>query len=235
MMRFHPKHGSHITLSPCQTVATRCKSFANAVVFSNRPLSTSETFVFEIYEQEQGWSGHVRCGVTTHNPNFIKVPPYLLPDLAQMGTTWVFALKPSNNKPLGDEQLRECGHNYQRLPQEDEVDNTIYCGEKAATNSNIRPTDEGSRIGIRVSYAGNLYFYINGKKFGPCATDLPSDSELFVTLDVYGSTKAVKIIQCGAVPSLLNLCCSKIRILTLEGSIKSLPIPKLLKQYILSF
>lgn len=197
MMRFHQKHGAHVELSNGGTIATRTKSFANAVVFSQRPLSTLETFMFEIIEHEQGWSGHVRCGITSHNPKDfqLRVPPYLLPDLAQMGMTWVFAIKPNHSKPLGDEHLRDDGsHNYQRVEEGDEDTNQLYCGEKAASE-NLKPTDKGSRIGVRISSCGNLYFFINGKKFGPCATNVPANS--YAAVDVYGSTKSVRIIQCG--------------------------------------
>lgn len=204
-MRFNDKHGAHVSLSSCKTVATRVKSFANAVVFSHRPLSTLETFMFEIVEQEQGWSGHVRCGVTEHNPRDMKIPPYLLPDLAQMGRTWVFAIKPNNEKPLGDEHLRDDGgHNYQRLEAGDEDNNLLYCGE-TALNSFLRPTDRGSRIAIRRGTTGDLYFYINGKKFGPCASGVPPN--VYAAVDVYGSTKGVKIIPCGGKFYVLEIYC----------------------------
>ena len=199
-MRFHEKHGPHVQLSPCKTYAKRSKSFGNAVVFSHRPLSVAETFLFEITEQEKGWSGHVRCGVTAYNPADIQVPPYLLPDLAQLGKTWVFAVKPRTEKPLGDEQMRDHGtHNYERQHGGDkDVNDGLFRNDKAREiGQDLRPTDVWSRIGIKVSSTGKLFFYVNGKKFGPCATDVPADADLFVAVDVYGITKEVRIIQCG--------------------------------------
>ena len=197
-MRFHERHGTHVELSPCKTSAKRIKSFANAVVFSHRPLVFGETFLFEIEEQEKDWSGHVRCGITTHNPQTIKsVPPFLLPDMAQMGRTWVFAIKSTIQKPLGDEQLRDYGsHNFQRQEAGDKDTNPVFCGKKAR-EMQLRPTDVGSRIGVKVSPSGELYFFVNGIKFGPCALDVPVDKDLYVAVDVYGTTKKVQIIQCG--------------------------------------
>ena len=197
-MRFHERHGTHVELSPCKTSAKRIKSFANAVVFSHRPLVFGETFLFEIEEQEKDWSGHVRCGITTHNPQTIKsVPPFLLPDMAQMGRTWVFAIKSTIQKPLADEQLRDYGsHNFQRQEAGDKDTNPVFCGKKAR-EMQLRPTDVGSRIGVKVSPSGELYFFVNGIKFGPCALDVPVDKDLYVAVDVYGTTKKVQIIQCG--------------------------------------
>jgi len=36
-------------------------------------------------------------------------------------------------------------------------------------------------------------------KFGPCALDVPVDKDLYVAVDVYGTTKRVQIIQCGGI------------------------------------
>lgn len=234
-MRFHERHGTHVQLSACKTSAMRVKSFANAVVFSHRPLAFGETFLFEIEEQEKDWSGHVRCGITTHNPRTIEcVPPYLLPDMAQMGRTWVFAIKSTMQKPLGDEQLRDYGsHNYQRQEAGDKDTNPIFCGRKAR-ETKLKPTDVGSRIGVKVSAAGELYFYVNGMKFGPCAL-VPIDKDLYVAVDVYGTTKKVQIIQCG-VHSLLDLCCQNIRkCVAKNNDLELLPITEQLKKYIATF
>ena len=200
MMRFHDRHGTHVKLSTSKTSATRFKSFANAVVFSHRPLAFGETFLFEIEEQEKDWSGHVRCGITTHNPQTMKsVPPYLLPDMAQMGRTWVFAIKSTMQKPLGDEHFKDYGcHNYKRQAAGDKDNNPKFCGKKAQEGE-LKPTDVGSRIGVKVSPTGELYFFVNGMKFGPCALDVPVDKDLYVAVDVYGTTKRVQIIQCGGI------------------------------------
>jgi len=236
MMRFHDRHGTHVELSPCRTSAKRIKSFANAVVFSHRPLTFGETFLFEIEEQEKDWSGHVRCGITTHNPQTIRsVPPYLLPDMAQMGRTWVFAIKSTMQKPLGDEQLKDYGgHNFQRQEAGDKDTNPVFCG-KRAREVPLKPTDVGSRIGVKVSLTGELYFYVNGMKFGPCALDVPVDQDLYVAVDVYGTTKKVQIIQCG-VPSLLDLCSENIKkCVARPEDLEMLPITTQLKKYIATF
>lgn len=43
-----------------------------------------------------------------------------------------------------------------------------------------------------------LHFIVNGQDNGPCTKDLPigpQESELYAVIDVYGTTKQVKIIQ----------------------------------------
>ncbi|KAJ7374783.1 Neuralized-like protein 2 [Desmophyllum pertusum] len=123
---------------------------------------------------------------------------------------------------------------FQRQTAGDKDNNPVFCGRKAREGE-LRPTDVGSRIGVKVSFTGELYFFVNGMKFGPCAIDVPIDKDLFVAVDVYGTTKKVQIIQCG-VPSLLDLCCEKIRKrVTKKEDMEMLPIPASLKNYIATF
>ena len=64
MFRFHEACGQNIILKDDSTVALRNQSFADAVVFSQRPLEENEIFLFEIEEHQKGWAGHLRCGIT---------------------------------------------------------------------------------------------------------------------------------------------------------------------------
>lgn len=155
--------------------------------------------------------------------------------MAQMGRTWVFAIKSTMQKPLGDEHFRDYGsHNYQRQAAGDKDNNPMFCGKKAQEGE-LKPTDVGSRIGVKVSPTGELYFFVNGMKFGPCALDVPVDKDLFVAVDVYGTTKRVQIIQCG-VPSLLDLCCENIKkLVAKQTDMELLPITMQLKKYIAAF
>lgn len=78
-------------------IAHRKRSFAHGIVFSDKPLNPGEVFLLEIVQNEGGWSGHLRFGLTSIDPNNknIAVPQYALPDLANMSPSWIFAV-PNN-------------------------------------------------------------------------------------------------------------------------------------------
>lgn len=69
-------------------------------------------------------------------------------------------------------------------------------------DSDILLTDKGSRIGIiyvptvQSDSKGELHFIINGVDRGPVSRDIPLNrAPLFVVIDVYGTTKQIRIIQ----------------------------------------
>lgn len=69
------------------------------------------------------------------------------------------------------------------------------------SSQNILPTDTGSRIGVMYipqigSDKAEMHFIINGEDQGPCAKDIPYRAgPLHAVVDVYGTTKQVRIIQ----------------------------------------
>ncbi|KAG9329798.1 hypothetical protein JZ751_029576, partial [Albula glossodonta] len=98
-MQFHPVHGLNVRLDHTETQATRVESFANGVCFSKHPLVPGEIFLVEIEDKELGWCGHLRIGLTAHDPRSLEaVPEYSLPDLVDMGSSWVFAITRNHNK-----------------------------------------------------------------------------------------------------------------------------------------
>ncbi|XP_071767948.2 neuralized-like protein 2 [Centroberyx gerrardi] len=98
-MEFHPIHGTNVRLDHSGTQATRVESFANGVCFSKHPLNPGEIFLVEIEEKELGWCGHLRVGLTAQDPrNLEVVPEYSLPDLMDLGDSWVFAITRNHNK-----------------------------------------------------------------------------------------------------------------------------------------
>ncbi|XP_054913837.1 neuralized-like protein 2 [Poeciliopsis prolifica] len=119
-LEFHPNHGTNIVLDQSGTQATRVESFANGVCFSKRPLRPGEIFLIEIEEKELGWCGHLRVGLTARDPHSLAaVPEYSIPDLTELGDSWVFAITRNHNKVL-EPELRLAGRRLGRGEEGDE-------------------------------------------------------------------------------------------------------------------
>lgn len=223
--KFHNHHGQNICLLDDSIVAYRETSFAQALTFSEKPLKPGEIFLVEIEKNERGWSGHLRIGLTQYNPNeHFELPQYALPDLTNMGQSWIFAVTKSHNTMFVegcDSPSGDSGYGHSILGHSDVVhtSNGAFCrsmlmpvllqsnrDEKlwmmdhgAKSLQNIIPTDVGSRIGILYIVMDNeaeMHFIINGEDQGACAKKIPyRDAPLYVVVDVYGTTKQVRIVQ----------------------------------------
>lgn len=260
MTRFHPYHGQNIRLLHDNMVAYRETSFAHALTFSEKPLRPGEIFLVEIEKNERGWSGHMRIGLTQFNPgDHFELPQYALPDLHNMGKSWIFAVTKSHNKVmLNEEGDTDNGDEpYQSVIGETDIVQTpqgsfsrslllplgkLFPSNKSGNNSyhvpkkNVLPTDVGSRIGIMYKVNGDtaeMRFIINGEDQGPCARYIPyQGGNLHAVVDVYGTTKQVRIIQLYGVSTLQNACRDRILQLTSEDDLNKLPLPKKLKQFL---
>ncbi|KJH53232.1 Neuralized [Dictyocaulus viviparus] len=85
---FHPFHGENIELLEHRRRALRRVSFEKGVVFSERALMEKECFFISIEDVEGGWSGHLRIGLTTIDPD-------TRPSVRNLDShSWLFSISP---------------------------------------------------------------------------------------------------------------------------------------------
>ena len=94
---WHPVHGANIRLSEESSLACRSQSFAQALVFSDRPLVRGERLWLRLASVCPVWRGGLRLGVTSGAPSTWArpgLPRYLCPDMTRdrRGRTWARAL-----------------------------------------------------------------------------------------------------------------------------------------------
>ncbi|GFR24125.1 neuralized-like protein 2 [Trichonephila clavata] len=118
---------------------------------------------------------------------------------------------------------------------------SLFSEESADENYNengeyMYPADVGSRIGVTYVIRDNLaemYILLNGHVFGPCATGIPYKSgPIYAVIDLYGTTKQVRIIQTFGIPSLKIACRDKILQQVSHSKVFHLPLPEKLKQFL---
>uniref|UniRef100_A0A8D0H253 Neuralized E3 ubiquitin protein ligase 2 n=1 Tax=Sphenodon punctatus TaxID=8508 RepID=A0A8D0H253_SPHPU len=255
--RFHRIHGANIRLDPSQTQATRVESFANGLCFSQQPLEPGQIFLVEIEEKELGWCGHLRVGLTAHDPRSLAVvPEYSLPDLVNMGETWVFAITRNHNRVTPDGGQEEAGVSRRPGFLSDPyllVEQVRIPRDKLAGRSRpgryshilddlykmnvLPPTARRSRIGVlyalRPDGTADMHIIINGEDMGASAKDLPTSCPLYAVVDIFASTKSVRIIQVEyGFPSLQTLCRLVIQKHVVHRlAIDGLDLPPLLKNF----
>ncbi|XP_070797990.1 neuralized-like protein 2 isoform X1 [Pituophis catenifer annectens] len=246
--RFHAVHGAHVCLDASRTRATRVESFAHGLCFSHRPLEPGQLFLVEVEEKEAGWCGHLRVGLTARDPRALPaVPEYSLPDLVRLGDSWVFAITRDHNRvgeaAAGGREVQAGPHlliEQVRIPR-DKLVGRSRPGRyshilDALYRANALPaTARKSRIGVlftpQPDGTAHMHIVINGEDMGPSARGLPGSRPLYAVVDVFASTKSVRLIQVEyGLPSLQTLCRTAIqKHISHRLAIDGLNLPPLLK------
>ncbi|XP_015912710.1 neuralized-like protein 2 [Parasteatoda tepidariorum] len=141
-------------------------------------------------------------------------------------------LLPSRHKSLnlgasdGEESVNSMSSIFSEESSDDSDDTGKY----------MYPADVGSRIGVTYVIRNNfaeMYMLLNGDVFGPCATGIPyRRGPLYAVIDLYGTTKQVRIIQTVGIPSLKMACRDKILQQVSHSKVFHLPLPKRLIQFL---
>lgn len=210
--RFHAVHGANVRVDASGTRATRVESFAHGLCFSHRPLEPGQIFLVEIEEKEPGWCGHLRVGLTAHDPRSLDpVPEHALPDLVDLGGSWVFAITRNHNRvteaPAGGPGLLRGPHlliGPVRIPRDKLVGRSrpgrySHILDELYKTNVLPATARKSRIGVlfapQPDGTADMHMVINGEDMGPSARGLPGSRPLYAVIDLFASTKSVRIIQ----------------------------------------
>ncbi|XP_044744349.1 neuralized-like protein 2 [Coccinella septempunctata] len=250
--RFHHHHGNNIVLSDENTVAYRVRSFDGASIYSNNPLAPGELFLVEIEETERGWSGHMRIGLTQTDPNTLEHGAQEFDELNYpIGSAWTVGIsrtqKISQYFKKCNSEGSECGDSIanKRFSYDSQSIRTCrgiipryFLKSSRARGAELYPSDVGSRIGVLFvptsENKADMHIIINGEDEGPLSTDIPyKDSPVYVSINLYGTTKKIRIIQLSCVPSLQAACRESILQRVPKNMIHLLPLPSLLKNFLL--
>ncbi|XP_053309754.1 neuralized-like protein 2 [Spea bombifrons] len=255
-MCFHHIHGTNVRIDPSGTQATRVESFANGICFSREPLEPGQIFLVEIEEKELGWCGHLRVGLMARDPRSLDiVPEYSLPDLVNMGDSWVFAITRNHNRVLADgEENSKSGVvsgflsdpylkvGKFKIPRDKLVARSrpgrfSHILDELYKSNILPPTSRRSRIGVlyepQSDGTHNMHIIINGEDMGASARGISAEKPLYAVVDVFASTKSVRVIQLEyGFPSLQTLCRLIIQKHVVHRlAIDWLDLPQLLKNF----
>ncbi|XP_028666454.1 neuralized-like protein 2 [Erpetoichthys calabaricus] len=257
-MEFHQIHGANVKIDKMGTRATRIQSFADGICFSKCPLAPGEIFLVEIEDKELGWCGHLRMGLTSHDPRALEaVPEYSLPDLVSMGQSWIFAITRNHNRVLSEDDGEDlspvASRNSKsfftdaylhveniRIPRDKLVGRSrpgrfSHILDDLYKSNTLPPTARRSRIGVMYVPKGqetaDMHIIINGEDMGASAKGIPTKEPLYAVVDVFAATKSVHIIQVEyGFPSLQTLCRQTIqKHIVHRMAIDWLDLPELLK------
>ncbi|XP_058523372.1 E3 ubiquitin-protein ligase NEURL3 [Ochotona princeps] len=104
-LRFHDQaKGEQVCLDAQGCTASRCATFHDGIVFSQRPVRPGKCVALRVLQREEGWYGGLRVGFTRLDPACISssnLPPFVCPDLVEQSPTWA-AMLPEGSALVGD-------------------------------------------------------------------------------------------------------------------------------------
>ncbi|ESP05511.1 hypothetical protein LOTGIDRAFT_152366 [Lottia gigantea] len=153
-MKFHHVCGEAVRISDDYKSASRSDhSFSHGIVFCDAPIKLNQHVSLEL-KCTSLWSGALRIGVTSQNPNTLHssdLPKYAFPDLAQKEGYWV--------RPVNENE-----------------------------------TFTGMKIIIYINAIGQLHLFMNNQHRGVYISNLPTNQNLWLLFDLYGTTKAITLV-----------------------------------------
>lgn len=145
----------------------------------------------------------MRVGLTQLDPcDQRALPRFAMPNLVSNGTSWVFGIGDNSNNKFGvpsrDIIIKD---NLNVHTSRGTIPYSALKPNVMGKSQSILPTDTGSRIGVMYlpkpgTDGAEMHFIINGEDQGVCVCDLPYKFKpLHAVVDVYGTTKQVRIVQ----------------------------------------
>ncbi|KXJ77315.1 hypothetical protein RP20_CCG007830 [Aedes albopictus] len=222
-----------------QVQQTRSKSTFRQNILTTITVNNKFT---QMEELDENGRFVVNSGLTQLDIRPASTLQYALPDLANLGSSWVFPITRTVGNSAPKSSILGEGINVRTSRGVFPRNLLRPMSQDGGGSADILPTDTHSRIGIIFVPTPNeadkaeMHFIINGEDQGPCTQDIPyTKGALHVVIDVYGTTKQVKIIQLYGISTLQSACRDAILSRVSKTAIRQLPLPESLKEYLLQY